>query len=138
MKIASRKNENPSIAKPSPNTPPKVAVKFGHSSPISKLRIVPVITPTANSASTIRLQRRASVRYSGSPVRMPQPLGEEHHRRKRDPEADQRDVHRERQRLHLAGLQQIALVDRGEGGGERGEAHARTVPRATAPRPAGV
>ncbi len=62
MKIASKKNEKPSIAKPSPNTPPKVAVKFGHSRPISKLRIVPVITPTANSASTTRLQRRASVR----------------------------------------------------------------------------
>ena len=71
MKIASMKNENPSIAKPSPNTLPNVAVKFGHSSPISKLRIVPVITPTANSARTIRLQRRASVRYTGSPVASP-------------------------------------------------------------------
>jgi len=30
--------------------------------PISKLRIVPVITPTANSAAMIRVQRRASVR----------------------------------------------------------------------------
>ena len=62
MKIASMKNEKPSTAKPSPNTLPNVAVKFGHSSPISKLRIVPVITPTANSAAMIRVQRRASVR----------------------------------------------------------------------------
>ncbi len=62
MKIASMKNEKPSMAKPRPKTPPKVAVKFGHSSPISKLRIVPVITPTANSESITRLQRRASVR----------------------------------------------------------------------------
>ena len=62
MKIASMKKENPSMANPRPNTLPKVAVKLGHSSPISKLRIVPVITPTANSASTMRLQRRATVR----------------------------------------------------------------------------
>ena len=62
MKIASMKNEKPSIAKPSPKTPPNVAVKFGHSRPISKLRIVPVITPTANSASITFDQRRASVR----------------------------------------------------------------------------
>ncbi len=69
MKIASRKNEKPSIANPSPKTPPNVAVKLGQSRPISKLRIVPVITPTAKSATMIRVQRRASVRYSGSPVR---------------------------------------------------------------------
>ncbi len=69
MKIASRKKEKPSIAKPRPNTLPKVDVNCGHSSPISKLRIVPVITPTANSAAMIRVQRRASVRYSSSPVR---------------------------------------------------------------------
>ena len=62
MKIASMKNENPSIANPSPNTEPNVPVKFGHSSPISKLRTVPVITPTANSATITRVQRRASVR----------------------------------------------------------------------------
>ena len=62
MKIASRKNEKPSMAKPSPNTLPNVAVKLGHSRPISKLRIVPVITPTANSAIITRVQRRASVR----------------------------------------------------------------------------
>ncbi len=69
MKIASMKNEKPSIANPRPNTLPKVAVKFGHSSPISKLRIVPVITPIANSATITRVQRRASVRYSSSPER---------------------------------------------------------------------
>jgi hypothetical protein len=62
MKIASMKKEKPSIAKPSPKTLPKVPVKFGHSRPSSKLRIVPVTTPAANSAARIRDQRRASVR----------------------------------------------------------------------------
>ncbi len=71
MKIASRKNENPSIANPRPNTEPNVPVKFGHSSPISKLSTVPVITPTANSPTSTRDQRRASVRYTRSPVRTP-------------------------------------------------------------------
>src|SRR3984885_3867650 len=45
MKIASVKNENPSIANPSPNTEPNVAMKPGHRSPISKLKIVPLTTP---------------------------------------------------------------------------------------------
>ena len=57
------------MAKPSPNTLPNVAVNPGHSRPISKLRTVPVTTPAANSATRIRVQRRASVRYSTSPVR---------------------------------------------------------------------
>ena len=71
MKIASMKNENPSIAKPSPKTLPNVAMNFGHRSPISKLSTVPVITPTANSATITRDQRRASVQYNPSPVRSP-------------------------------------------------------------------
>jgi hypothetical protein len=62
MKIASRKNEKPSSANATPKTSPKVAMKFGHSSPISKLRIVPVTTPTANSASITFDQRLAIVR----------------------------------------------------------------------------
>ena len=66
-----RKNENPSMAKPRPNTLPNVAVKFGQSTPISKLSTVPVITPIANRAIITRLQRRAIVRYSGSPVHCP-------------------------------------------------------------------
>ena len=69
MKIASRKNEKPSSANASPKTPPNVAMKFGHSSPSSNERIVPVTTPTANSATITRVQRRASVRCSGSPLR---------------------------------------------------------------------
>src|ERR1700760_940682 len=69
MKIASRKNEKNSTEKTSTKTLPNVEVKFGQSRPISKLRIVPVITPTANSAAMIRVQRRASVRYRRSPVR---------------------------------------------------------------------
>jgi hypothetical protein len=40
-----------------------------------------------------------------------EPLHEQHHRRERDPEADEWDVDAERERLHLAGLEQIGLVD---------------------------
>jgi hypothetical protein len=69
MKIASRKKENPSRVNPSPNTFPKSWIHTGHSSPSSKDKMVPVTTPTANSASMMRDQRRASVRYSWSPVR---------------------------------------------------------------------
>ena len=69
MKIASTKKEKPSNAKPSPKTSPKEAMKLGQSRPNSKLRIVPVTTPTAKSAIITFDQRRASVRYSGSPVR---------------------------------------------------------------------
>jgi hypothetical protein len=67
--MASRKKENPSSVNPSPNTFPKSCIHTGHSSPSSKDRIVPVTTPTANSASMIRDHRRARVRYSSSPVR---------------------------------------------------------------------
>jgi hypothetical protein len=69
MKMASRKKENPSSVKPRPNTFPKSWIQTGHSSPSSKDRIVPVTTPTANSVSMIRDQRRASTRYRSSPVR---------------------------------------------------------------------
>jgi hypothetical protein len=62
MKMASRKKEKPSRVKPRPNTFPKSAIHCGHSRPSSKDRIVPVTTPTANSASMIRDQRRARVR----------------------------------------------------------------------------
>jgi hypothetical protein len=62
MKMASRKNEKPSSVKPRPNTFPKSCIHTGHSSPSSKDRIVPVTTPTANSASMIRDQRLATVR----------------------------------------------------------------------------
>ena len=41
-----------------------------------------------------------------------QPLDEDHHRRERDPEAHQRDVHDERQGLHLSRLRQVLLVHR--------------------------
>jgi hypothetical protein len=62
MKMASRKKENPSSVNPSPKTFPKSRIHSGHSRPSSNDRIVPVTTPTANSASMIRDQRRASVR----------------------------------------------------------------------------
>src|SRR6266850_1889238 len=67
MKMASTKNEKPSSAKPSPKTLPKAAMKPGHSKPNSKLRMVPVTTPTAKSAIMVFDQRLASVRKSGSP-----------------------------------------------------------------------
>ena len=60
MKIASTKNEIPSSAKPIPKTSPKRAMNSGHSSPNSKLRIVPVTTPTANSVTATFDQRLAS------------------------------------------------------------------------------
>src|SRR5919201_510129 len=40
------------------------------------------------------------------------PLHEQEQCRKSDPETDERDVHRERQRLHLSGLQQGVLLRR--------------------------
>jgi hypothetical protein len=60
MKIASMKNETPSSPKARPNTSPKVAMKSGHSSPNSKERIVPVITPMAKIVSATFDQRLAS------------------------------------------------------------------------------
>ena len=62
MKIASRKNEKPSSAKASPKTSPNLAMNSGQSRPSSKERIVPVTTPTANSAIMIFDQRLAIVR----------------------------------------------------------------------------
>jgi hypothetical protein len=69
MKMASMKNEKPSSVKPRPKTFPKSAIQAGHSMPSSKDKIVPVTTPTANSASMIRDHRLARVRYRTSPVR---------------------------------------------------------------------
>ncbi len=69
MKIASTKNEKPSAAKATPKTSPNAAMNAGHSNPSSKQSIVPVTTPTANSAIITLDQRLARVRYSGSPVR---------------------------------------------------------------------
>jgi hypothetical protein len=66
-----QEERKPLMANPRPNTLPNVAVKFGHSTPISKLNTVPVIAPIANRAIITRLQRRAIVRYCGSPVRCP-------------------------------------------------------------------
>ena len=60
MKIASMKNEKPSSVKPSPNTAPKVAVKFGHRRPNSNERMVPLTTPTAKRISITFDQRLAS------------------------------------------------------------------------------
>ena len=54
-------------------------MKFGHSRPISKDRIVPVTTPIANSAIITFDQRLASTRYSSSPVRRYSHSVEQHH-----------------------------------------------------------
>ncbi len=69
-----------------------------------------MITPTANSAAMMRVQRRASVRYSAIARAQVQPLDEQDHRREGDAEAHERDVHGERQSLHLSRLQQVRLV----------------------------
>src|SRR5882724_468684 len=42
------------------------------------------------------------------------PLREQHHRGEGDPEADQRDVHRERECLHLPGEKEVLLLGRRE------------------------
>src|SRR4051812_45258954 len=73
MKIASMKNEMPSSPKPTPNTSPNVAMKFGHSRPNSKDRIVPVTTPTAKIVIATFDHRFASALYVTSPVRMYRP-----------------------------------------------------------------
>ena len=89
-------------------------MKFGHSRPISKLRIVPVIDADGEQRDHHPRPapgERAVERVARAQM---QPLGEQHHRRERDPEADQRDVHGERQRLHLARLVQVVLRDRSE------------------------
>ena len=62
MKMASMKNEKPSSVKPRPKTFPKSAIHCGQSVPSSKDKIVPVTTPTANSASMMRDQRLARTR----------------------------------------------------------------------------
>ena len=62
------------------------------------------------------LRERSVQRVAGPD---PQPLDEHHHHRERDPEADQRDVDGERQRLHLASLQKVFLVHRGQSQRER-------------------
>jgi hypothetical protein len=62
MNTASMKNEKPSMPKARPNTSPKVAMNSGHRRPISKDRIVPVTTPTANSSSIALDQRLARAR----------------------------------------------------------------------------
>ncbi|MCW2539546.1 MAG: transposase mutator type [Frankiales bacterium] len=51
MKFGSTERE-PSTAKPCPEAPPNVEVKFGQSRPISRLRILPVTTPAANSVTS--------------------------------------------------------------------------------------
>ena len=108
MKMASRKNEKPSRPKATPNTSPNVAMNSGHSSPSSKDRIVPVTTPIANRISIgVRpaLGQRLVERVSRP---QPQSLEEDHHRREGDAETDKRDVHGQRQRLHLSGLERYS------------------------------
>src|SRR5207247_3966866 len=57
------------------------------------------------------------------------PLDEENERRERDPEADERNVRCEGQRLHLARLEQVLLVYRSEDAdaGDRGVEHRRII-----------
>src|SRR5437764_467084 len=71
MKIASRKNAIPSIAKGSPNTSPKRPSSPGHRTPSSNDSTVPVTAPTANSTPMTCDQRRASRSASRSLWRRP-------------------------------------------------------------------
>jgi len=115
MKIASRKKEKPSIAKPRPKTLPKLA-EGGPEEAQLEAQDRPGHDPggeqgrhhlrPAPRQRPIELIARSQV----------EPLDKQHHRRKRDPEADKRDVHREGQRLHLPGLQQIVLLHLGQCG----------------------
>ena len=109
--LISRKTENRSIANPSPNTGPNVPTNLGYRSPISKLSTVPVTTPTANSVIITFDQRRASVRYSSSPrlCRATRGTALSPGTRSQTP---QRNMHGERQRLHLAGLEEVLLCRR--------------------------
>src|SRR5262249_28449543 len=65
------------------------------------------------------------------------PLAEEDKRRESEAEANQRDVNRQRQRLHLARLEQVLLIDRREAGGEDGAqpSHAGSIAAAPFPAP---
>ena len=69
-------------------------------------------------------RERAVQRIAGA---QPARLGEEHHRRESDPEADERDVNRQRERLHLPRLQEGVLVGLYEHPQEE-RAHSRQFP----------
>ena len=64
------------------------------------------------------------------------PLDQEDKRRERDPEAHDRDVHRERERLHLTRLQEVLLVHGSDVRGEERQ-HARSDHRHRYPRSIG-
>ena len=113
MKIASRKNEKPSIANPSPKTPPNVPVKFGHRAHLEAQHGARDHSEREQREHYLRpapRERQVEITVAA----MTEPLDEQDHRRKRDTEGDKRDVDRERQRLHLPRLQQVVLVDRRE------------------------
>ena len=71
IRIASRKNAIPSIAKGSPKTSPYLPVSPGHSSPISKESTVPEAAPTAKVRPAACDQRRARVSATESLWRNP-------------------------------------------------------------------
>ena len=71
MKIASTKNAIPSSANGRPSTSPYFDISPGHSSPISKLRIVPDTAPTANSTAAAFAHLWARSRATWSLWRMP-------------------------------------------------------------------
>ncbi len=65
----------------------------------------------------------------------PEPFGEKHHDGKGDREADERDVHDERERLHLARLERVVLI-RGDQdtGVEEGRSDGLILPESREPR----
>ena len=127
MKIASTKNENPSSVNASPNTAPNRDMNSGHRMPSSKLRIVPVTTPAANSAAMTFDQRRAMRQVDLVAASPAEPLAEHDERGERDAEAHERDVHRERERLQLTRLEQVVLARCVGGDRCSGEVHPRSI-----------
>ena len=99
-KIASMKNAAPSSENGRPMMPPAKAMNRGHSSPSSKLMIVPEAAPTANRIANTFDQRRASARHVGIAGTQMHPLGGQHHQRQPDPEHREEQMKAQR-RSHL-------------------------------------
>src|SRR6266480_1965068 len=108
MKIASMKKEKPSIANPRPKTLPQQA----HLETEDRARYDPGREQGRHHLRPALRQRPVEL-VAGAQV---EPLDEQHQCWEGDPEADERNVHREGERLHLPRLQQVVLIDPDRGG----------------------